>query len=141
VREYLSEHCPIQGFAGFESCRNAVIENDPILEEILSAVEKIGLSFNNSKVSGSKTHSHRLFSATASFYPNACSRPQIADFEIYNDLFYSELRFRYMILRYPEKLPLSIREMFSAALNGESRIKSGTPEQQQSITRSEGEYR
>jgi hypothetical protein len=61
-------------------------------------------------------------------------------FEIYYDLFYSELRFRNMILQYPEKLPLSLREFFLTALNGESRIKSDTSEQQWSVTLSGGNY-
>lgn len=239
MKEYISPHCRIQGCAGSERCRNAVIENDPILEKISLEAKKIETSSNHSNVNESKIHSHRLFSASASFCPNACSRPQIADFgiiaasivnitdtecsgcnaciescsedairfstpgnpeiiaekclhcgscssacptgtissattgyrifiggmmgrhpalagelpyiydrdsvieifkicfEIYNDLFYSGLRFRNMILRYPEKLPLSLREMFLTALNGESRIKSGTAEQQRRVTLSE----
>lgn len=62
-------------------------------------------------------------------------------FEIYNDLFYSGLRFRNMILRYPEKLPISLREIFLTALNGESRIKSDTSKQQQTVTLSEENYK
>jgi len=228
VKEYISPHCRIQGCAGSEKCRNAVIENDPILEKISLEAKTIEASSNHPKVNGNKIHSHRLFSASASFCPNACSRPQIADFGIiaasivnitdagctacnacikscreeairfsapgkpeiirekclhcgscstacpsgtisasetgyrifiggmmgrhpalagelpyvydrdtvielfkvcfgiYNDLFYSGLRFRNMILRYPEKLPLPLRELFLTSLNGESRIKSDT---------------
>jgi dissimilatory sulfite reductase (desulfoviridin) alpha/beta subunit len=243
VKEYISPHCRIQGCAGSERCRNAVIENDPILEKISLEAKKIEASSNHSNVSESKILSHRLFSASASFCPNACSRPQITDFGIiaasivnitdagctgcnaciescredairfktpvnpeiirekclhcgscstacptgtisssktgyrifiggmmgrhpmlaaelpdiydrdsvielfkicfgiYNDHFYSGLRFRNMILRYPEKLPLSLREIFLTALNGEFHIKSDTAEQQRSVTPSEGNYR
>jgi dissimilatory sulfite reductase (desulfoviridin) alpha/beta subunit len=218
VKEYISAHCRIQGCAGSERCRHAVIENDFILEEIFSEAKKIELFFNNSKGNEDKLNVHRFFSTSASFCPNACSRPQIADFGIiaasvvhitdaqctgcnaciescregaiefpapanpviitekclhcgscsavcpsgtiaaaktgyriliggmmgrhpmfagelpniydrddvvelfkicygiYNDLFYSEIRFRNMILRYPEKLPLSLRPIFLNAL-------------------------
>jgi len=242
VKEYISPHCRIQGCAGSLRCRNAVIENDAILEKISLEAQKIEAYSNHSNESENKILNHRLFSTSASFCPNACSRPQIADFgiiaasivqvtdaectgcnaciescredairfstpgnpeiirekclhcgscssacpsgtisafktgyrifiggmmgrhpmlaaelpfiydrdtvielfkicfEIYYDLFYSELRFRNMILQYPEKLPLSLREFFLTALNGESRIKSDTSEQQWSVTLSGGNY-
>ncbi len=243
VKEYISAHCRIQGCAGSKRCRNAVIENDSILEKISLESKKIEASSNHSNIKESKILSHRLFSVSASFCPNACSRPQIADFgiiaasivhvtdagctgcnaciescredairfpapgnpeiirerclhcgscsavcptgtistlktgyrvfiggmmgrhpmlaaelpdiydrdtvielfkicfEIYNDLFYSELRFRNMILRYPEKLPLSLREIFLTALNGGSCIKSDTAEQHRIVTLSEENYK
>ena len=243
MKEYISPHCRIQGCAGSEKCRNAVIDYDSILEDISLTAKKIEFPSYNSDVSENKILSHRLFSMSASFCPNACSRPQIADFgiiassivqvtdagctgcnaciescredairfptpatpeiirekclhcgscssscpsgtisvfktgyrifiggmmgrhpmlaaelphiydrdtvielfkicfEIYNDLFYSELRFRNMILQYPEKLPLSLREFFLTALNGESRIKSDTSKQQQTVTLSEENYK
>lgn len=61
-------------------------------------------------------------------------------FGIYNDHFYSGLRFRNMILRYPEKLPLPLRDVFLTALNGESRITSDTSKQRQTVTLSEENY-
>lgn len=243
MKEYISAHCRIQGCAGSERCRNAVIEKDPILEEISLEAKNIELSSNKSDVSESKILSHRLFSTSASFCPNGCSRPQIADFGIiaasivnitdarcsgcnaciescredairfstpgnpeiirekclycgscsavcpagtisfaktgyrifiggmmgrhpmlaaelpyiydrdavielfkicfgiYNDLFNSELRFRNMILRYPEKLPPPLREIFLTALSGECRMKSDTVEQWRNVTLSEENYR
>lgn len=243
MKEYISTHSRIQGCTGSERCRNAVIENTSLLEQILSEAEKIELSQNNSKEDENKIPSHHFFSASASFCSNACSRPQIADFGIiaasivnvteikctgcnaclescrenaieflapskpeiirekclycgscasvcptgtlesvkagyriflggrmgrhpqlavelpyiydrdnvielfkvcfgiYNDLFYLELRFIEMISRYPEKVPLSLRDMFITAPRGESLIKSNTVESFRSDIISEKNYR
>ena len=80
--EYMSARCRIQSCAGTESCRNAVIKNTSLIEQILSETEKVKLSKKISKGNENIIPSHRFFSVSTSFCPNACSRPQIADFGI-----------------------------------------------------------
>ena len=84
--------------------------------------------------------------ALAGELPGIYDRETVIDyfkicFEIYNDLFYSGLRFRNMIARYPEKLPLHLREIFLISLNGVSGTKSNSAEQQKNIIISEEKYR
>ncbi len=82
MRECITAHSHIQICSGSNLCRNAVIDEDFITAQMLSSAKYVESSRFPSGIIEETPHRHRFFSASVSFCPNACSRPQIADFGV-----------------------------------------------------------
>ncbi len=82
MRECITAHSHIQVCRGSNFCSNAIIDEDLIIRQMHLSAKSVEYCRYPNGIIDETVPKHRFFSVSVSFCPNACSRPQIADFGV-----------------------------------------------------------